>query len=195
MTACRLLAWLGIGGGLMLSACAQQPTPPAVEGDGEVNRLAAAVRLAEPGASEVVVVINDNPGVSSHAGMFAGTNLYDPAGTYRGTRPLQNRAWRGPTLRDYLAYQLRDGPAVQVFRFTLSPTDFTAIATRAGNAGWTLPLFCATSVQDILVGIGPFQQFESVWWTSPRRLGAQLGQIVHGYGMRGRCEMPDAHPC
>jgi hypothetical protein len=184
---------LAIGAGILLGACTQLPIP-----DSEPRQATypsdESVRLAEPGADEVVIVINDNGSVSSHAGLFAGQRLSDPSGTYRTTRS-EDKAWRGPTLRDYIAFQMNGGPTVRAYRFTLLQSDFAAIESRIAHAGWTMPMFCAARVRDDLAGIGPFAGLEGSRWTSPRELGAQLERIIRGPGKPGRCEMPDGRAC
>jgi hypothetical protein len=190
-----MTARLAISTGLLLSACASIPadnSEPVRVGE---DRPAATICLAEPGTNEVVVVINDNSAVASHVGLFAGASLSDPSGTYLGTRPLEDKTWKGPTLRDYLAYQMKDGPKVRSYRFTLAQPDFAAIESRLALAGWTMPLFCAASVQNHLAGIGPFNILDSVWWTSPRELDTQMQRIIQRPEQPGRCEMPDGKPC
>lgn len=189
-----MMARLALGAGVLVSACAQLPIQDAAPGHAAPDRLAESICLDEPGSNEVVIVINDNSDVASHAGLFAGPLLSDPSGTYRGTRS-EDKAWYGPTLRDYLAFQMKDGPSVRSYRFNLAQADFVNIELRVASAGWTIPLFCAASVQDYLAGIGPFKILESVWWTSPRELGVLLDSIIRGPGKPGRCEMPDGRPC
>lgn len=172
----------------LLSACADNPAthrsavPPNLE------------RLAEPGAREVVVVVNANSFAGSHAGMFAGARLYDPSGTYVGVRS-QDGAWRHPTLADYVKYHLRDGPDVRIHRFPMAQAEFDLVLTRIENAGWTMPMFCARDVQDVLAGVGRFKRLETGKWTSPVRLSERLEEIEPTNVVAGPCGTPDAQPC
>lgn len=172
----------------LVSACAQNPAP---------TRIAETLRLeglAEPGALEVVVVINANSFSGSHAGMFAGTRLYDPSGTYAGVRS-QDSAWRHPTLADYVSYHLRDGPDVRIYRFHLAQAEFDLVRTRIENAGWSMPMFCARDVQDVLAGVGRFKRLEAGKWTSPVRLGERLEEVEPTTLVSGACGAQDAQPC
>ncbi len=181
----------------LLAACAQTHAP----GQSTWTRhgvvttaLVPPAGIREPGKREVVVVINANHYGGAHAGMFAGERLYDPSGTYVGVR-AEDPAWRHPTLADYIAYQLKDGPDVRLYRFSLMADDFDAIESRIEHAGWTMPMFCASSVQSVLAGIGPFTDIESSWWTSPRQLGERLADIKPDTLVTGRCTGPDAQSC
>ncbi|HEX7971589.1 MAG TPA: hypothetical protein VF501_05160, partial [Thiobacillus sp.] len=113
------------------------------------------ISVAEPAPNEVVVVVNDNAPGGNHAGLFAGSLLIDPAGSYFGVR-RQDKAWRGPTLADYVRYQTVDGTKIRLYRFRLPPQTFDAIVQRIRDAGPTPPLFCASAVQNLLAEIPPF---------------------------------------
>lgn len=175
----------GIALALILNACTHHPTP----------LQASPTPLAdirEPGPTEVVVVINANSFAGSHAGLFAGARLYDPSGTYAGSRS-EAPGWHAPALADYLRYHLRDGPHVHLYRFRLTQSEFDAISTRISRAGWTMPMFCAAGVQDILAGIGPFKALEPSWWTSPLQLGKRLQGMAPVSVVSGECA--EAQPC
>jgi len=132
--------------------------------------------MREPGPRELVVVINGNAFKGAHAGLFAGARLYDPSGTYTRTRS-EDKAWRGPRLADYLAYQLADGPDVRMYRYTLDTFDFDLIQGRISRAGWTMPTDCGKSVRDALAGIGPFDTLKNDGWISPKRLASLLDAL------------------
>lgn len=172
----------------LLSACAQNPAPTRIA---EPPRLE---HLAEPGVREVVVVINANSFAGSHAGMFAGKLLYDPSGSYAGVRS-QDESWRHPSLADYVNYHLRDGPDVRIYRFRLTQVEFDLVRARIENAGWTMPMFCARDVQDVLAGLGRFKRLETGKWTSPIRLGESLAEIEPTTLVVGACGTPDTQPC
>jgi hypothetical protein len=153
-----------------------------------------AIRLVEPAPDEVVVVINDNALGGNHAGVFAGSLLLDPAGSYAGVRG-EDRDWPGPTLADYARYQTVDGPNIRFYRFRLSPQAFASIKQRIRDSGPTAPLFCAVTVQNLLVGVPPFDIIESTGWTSPTALGRQLDALTQGEAAAGECQKLDASPC
>lgn len=140
-------------------------------------RAEALAGIAEPGPHEVAVIINGNAYRGIHAGLFIGATLYDPSGTYVGNRS-GDRAWRRPTLVDYLDYQLADGPDVRLYRFPLNADDFTVIRARIKQAGWTMPTYCANSVRDALAGVGPFRGLAADGWISPKRLAAELDRLA-----------------
>ena len=154
----------------------------------------AAIKLADPAANEVVIVVNNNSAGGNHAGMFAGARLIDPAGSYLGVRS-GDRDWAGPSLADYVSYQMVDGKNIRVYRFALDRPELEAIETRMANAGLTAPLFCAATVQNIIAGVGPFKGLGTVWWTSPSALAGALNPVSHGPGSAGVCVMPDESPC
>ncbi len=153
-----------------------------------------AIRLAEPGPDEVVVVINDNALGGNHAGLFAGDLLLDPAGSYFGMRG-RDADWPGPTLADYARYQTTDGPDVRVYRFRLQAGAFDEIRRRIRDAGPTPPLFCASAVQNLLVGIAPFDGIGEAGFTTPTALGHRLDRLTRGSGAVGECQKLDASPC
>jgi hypothetical protein len=158
-------------------------TPPAV-----------VITLAEPAPDEVVVVINDNAFGGNHAGLFAGGLLLDPAGSYFGVRG-EDADWQGPTLTDYARYQTVDGPNIRIYRFHLQPEAFTKIEQRIRASGFTPPLFCASAVQNLLVGVPPFDTLKQTGWTSPTELGHELDGLTQGTGAAGECQKLDATPC
>jgi hypothetical protein len=154
----------------------------------------ADIRLAEPAADEVVVMINANALGGNHAGLFAGDQLIDPAGSYVGTRG-RDPDWRGPTLADYARYQTTDGLKVYFYRFRLDADAFQTLRQRMRDAGPTPPLFCAAAVQNLLVGIGPFDALSKVGFTTPTALGRRLHALIHGADAVGACQQLDASPC
>ncbi len=172
---------------------------PALQAQDAPNWLAEpfpvpAIRLAEPGPDELVVVINDNALGGNHAGLFAGTLLLDPAGSYLGMR-RRNADWTGPSLADYARYQTTDGPAVRFYRFRLRPAAFETIRRRIREADPTPPLFCASAVQNLLVGIAPFDALAETGFTTPSALGRRLDALTQGAGAVGECQKLDASPC
>lgn len=178
---------------LALAACALSPSiphsaPPSA-GDGYPERLG----IAEPGAYEVVVVINDNAKMQ-HAGMFAGATLLDPAGSYLNVRSRETD-WPGSSLHDYVRFQLEDGPEVRLYRFTLPATRFALIKTRVDDAGSTVPLFCAAKVQNILSGVEPFESLPTTWLASPVRLSRLLDAVVGPLRLAGDCQWPNGASC
>lgn len=154
----------------------------------------ATIRLAEPAPDEVVIVVNDNALGGNHAGLFAGELLIDPAGSYFGMRG-QDKQWGGPTLADYARYQTTDGPKVRFYRFRLQPHAFRTIQQRIREASPTPPLFCAVTVQNLLVGIEPFGGIEPTGFTTPSALGKRLDALINGGGTAGECQQLDASPC
>lgn len=152
------------------------------------------IRLAEPAPDEVVVVINDNALGGNHAGLFAGSLLIDPAGSYVGVRG-EDQSWQGPTLADYARYQTVDGPNIRLYRFRLQPEAFASIEQRIRASGSTAPLFCAVAVQNLLVGVPPFDTIESTGWTTPTALGRELDTLTQGEAAAGECQKLDASPC
>lgn len=152
------------------------------------------IKLAEPAPDEVVVVINDNALGGNHAGLFAGGQLLDPAGSYVGVRG-EDITWQGPTLADYARYQTVDGPNIRFYRFRLQPQAFASIEQRIRASGFTPPLFCASAVQNLLVGVPPFDALEHTGWTSPTALGRELDRLTQGSTAVGECQKLDAAPC
>ena len=152
------------------------------------------IKLAEPAADEVVVVINDNAFGGNHAGLFAGSLLIDPAGSYVGMRG-EDASWQGPTLADYARYQTVDGPNIRFYRFRLQPLSFISIEQRIRASGFTPPLFCAAAVQNLLAGVAPFDTLEHTGWTSPTELGRILDTLTQGKAAAGECQKLDATPC
>jgi hypothetical protein len=148
--------------------------------------------IAEPAANEVVVMINNNSPSGTHAGIFAGSRLNDPSGTYVGQRS-QDKSWPGPSLSDYVAFQKEDGERIQLYRFRLAPEQFKALDARMAAAGPTAPLFCAVEVNNLIAGLGPFEAIRTVGWISPAELGRQLDELAQR--QLGKCEMPGKAAC
>lgn len=152
------------------------------------------VDAAEPAPDEVVIVVNNNAGFGTHAGLFVGARLSDPAGGYVNAR--QNATgWSGPTLHDYIRFQLEDGNRVQTFRFTLAPEDIAIIDARVANAGMGKPLYCAADVRDQVAGVGPFKAMRTGEWLSPAGLAELLLPYVEGPGAVGVCAWANGVPC
>jgi hypothetical protein len=155
---------------------------------------ASSIALTEPAPDEVVVVINDNAFGGNHAGIFAGSLLFDPAGSYRNIRG-RDKDWHEPTLVDYARYQMLDGLKIRFYRFRLQSQAFSAIVQRMLTAAPTPPLFCASAVQNLLEDIPPFNAIERASWTTPTALGQLLDTLTHGAAAAGICQKPDASPC
>lgn len=186
-----LLVCLSVG--LLLAGCGHVPVAESPESTNTVD--GSTVGVVEPGRHEVVIVINDNAAfVGTHAGLFAGARLSDPAGSYV-TKRSEDPDWAGTSLTDYVRFQLKDGPWIKLYRFSLPPETFGAIASRVVNAGITMPLFCAAGVQNLVAGIGPFGEMPRVWWTSPAALARDLDPLTLGSSALGICAWPNGMPC
>jgi hypothetical protein len=177
-----------------VTACGPLPPAPAAGPDAVRPPAAPRTRLAEPAANEVVVVINNNAAGGTHSGMFAGTRLSDPSGSYVAERS-RDASWPGPSLDDYVRFQLEDGEDVRVYRFRLDQRDFARIDERLRNEGPTAPLFCAAAVQNHLAGVGPFAGIPRVWWTTPSALAERLDALALGRAQAGVCLRPAGEPC
>jgi hypothetical protein len=176
---------LGLLPALLLYACAELPADPS----GPVSRPAPDVARGE-----VAIVINGNAAGGRHAGLFAGPWLSDPSGSYLGQR-AQSTGWPGPSLADYVAFQLEDGEDVRVYRFRLSGPDYAEIERRVRGAGTTMPLFCAATVQSQIAGVGPFKDIADAFWTSPAALAEQLQRLLGRPAVAGACLRPTGKPC
>lgn len=193
MGACRLAR---VGGFILLTllaACSSLPRvpyslPPAI-GLAYPEKLG----ITEPLQGEVVIVVNNNIKMV-HAGMFVGSALLDPAGSYLQTRREQ-AGWPGTSLQDYVRFQLEDGPEVRVYRFSLAPASVIAIRTRVESAGRTAPLFCAAKVQNIISGIAPFEHVPSAWLITPATVGQHLDLLIAQDPQSGQCNWPDGSSC
>lgn len=178
---------------LMLSACSHTPKasfrPPPPLGNGYPEKI----EVRPPGPQEVVVVINDNLKML-HAGMFAAETLLDPAGSYEGVRSAEP-GWSGPSLQDYVRFQLEDGPDVKLYRFLLSPEEFAQVKARVDDAGATVPFFCAAKVQNIISGVGPFVSVPDAWLVSPGELASHLDLILDQGTPAGVCQWPNGASC
>jgi len=160
------------------------------KGDNTVH----AVNLPEPAADEVAIVINNNAGFGTHAGLFVGARLSDPAGNYWRERHGEP-GWERPTLRDYVEHQMVDGLRVQIFRFRLNPTDIRIIDTRVAHAGITVPLNCAAEVRAQVANVGAFKALNGKGWLSPSGLAEELLPLIEGPGAVGTCVWPNGRPC
>lgn len=179
-----------------LAGCSHAPVAEYPEG-GSPGRVGAemSLRIAEPGPHEVVIVVNHNAAwVGSHAGMFAGQRLVDPAGSYVAKRS-EDDGWQGTSLVDYVRFQMEDGPWIKLYRFTLSAASFAAVDSRITGAGIAMPLFCAARVQNLIAGIGPFEEVPRVWWTSPVALARNLDPLTAGPLALGVCAWPTGARC
>jgi len=152
------------------------------------------ITLAEPGPNEIVVVVNNNGFWGSHAGMFAGTRLTDPAGSYKFERS-KLPGWPHPTLADYIRFQSADGMHIESYRFILADEDFAAVQHRMTAADAAPPLYCATAVNNAIAGIGPFRSIEAAGWIVPASLAESLRPLVRNARAAGRCELPDGSAC
>jgi hypothetical protein len=170
---------------LLLCACAGLPGGP----NGPASRPAPDVPRGE-----VAIVINGNAAGGRHSGLFAGPWLSDPSGSYLGQRAESPR-WPGPSLADYVAFQLEDGDDVRVYRFQLSEADFAEVERRVRSAGTTIPLFCAATVQSQIAGVGPFKDIADTFWTSPAALAAELQKLLGRPAIAGACLRPTGKAC
>ena len=189
--ACLALACCALGG--CADPGAYRPT--------DENRLAIVtarsamkVKLAEPSTNELAIVVNNNAFGGSHAGLFIGARLSDPSGNYVSDRS-RDPAWRGPSLADYVDYQMNDGDHVLVYRFRLDPAAFATVDARVRDCGSTPPLFCAAAVQNQIAGVGPFAGVGTVGWTSPSALAQLLDGLTIGATALGSCLRPDGARC
>jgi hypothetical protein len=174
----------------LLAACADL----APINDPDPQRIERRARLADVAPDEVVIVINNNAAGGRHSGMFAGRELSDPSGSYVFQRS-GTPGWPGPTLDDYVAFQLEDGANVRVYRFRLQAPDFAAVERRIRSTGVTPPLFCAVAVQNQIAGIGPFAGIEETGWTSPSALARRLDPLVGKPVTAGACLRPSGNSC
>ena len=152
------------------------------------------VKLDEPAADEVAIVINNNAGFGTHAGMFVGEHLSDPAGNYAMARRGEP-GWERPTLRDYVEHQMVDGLRVQIFRFKLESADIKIISARVANSGITVPLNCAVEIRNEVANVGLFKALKPTGWLSPNELAEQLLPMIEGENAAGTCVWPDGRPC
>lgn len=182
---------------LILTGCAQSPMAPERPdhpfASAQQEAAAEAIKLAEPGADEVVIVINNNAAFGNHAGIFAGSRLSDPAGSYAYFRRAE-AGWQ-PRLQDYVRFQSSDGMHIRAYRFRLPAADFSAVLARLPEADQAKPLFCATAVQNSIAGIGPFAAIPPAGWTTPAKLAEQLDQLVASTSATASCELPNGAPC
>ncbi|MFY9314884.1 MAG: hypothetical protein WAO95_04915 [Burkholderiales bacterium] len=172
----------------LLAACAGLPA----DENSPVRRCSRPAPEVQRG--EVVIVVNGNAAGGRHAGLFAGPWLSDPSGSYV-TRSADSPQWPGPSLADYVAFQLEDGEDVRVYRFRLGEADFAEIERRVRSAGETMPLFCAATVQSQIVGVGPFKDIADTFWTLPRALAGQLDPLVADPKIADACLRPTGAPC
>ncbi len=177
----------------LLAACAHRQSRPETPAPAWMNGDSDRLSIADIGDHEVVVVINNNTKML-HAGLWAGGQLLDPAGSYLATRG-QDKAWPGAGLQDYVRFQLDDGPVVKLYRFTLGDGAFARIEERVAKAGGTIPPFCAAKVQGVLSGIEPFQAVADPFLVSPAGLAEALDDILLAAPTTGRCQWPNGLSC
>ncbi len=188
LRATRLAGW--VLAAALLAGCASTPWAESRQGRWPL----VPEKLPDPAPNEVVIVVNMNSAVGTHAGMFVGSLLSDPAGMYLQARS-EDRKWKRPTLSDYVRFQMEDGDRVLAFRFYLDQRDADAIAARVREHGWGMPLYCAADVQNQIAGIGPFRTIKPIGWTSPAQLGEQLHYLANGTLKLGACVWPDGKLC
>ena len=184
---------LALAGALVLSACGSSAKIPVIAAPMLGNGYPEKLALAEPGAQEVVIVINNNMKVQ-HAGMFAGPTLLDPAGRYLNVRGRQT-GWAGVSLQDYARFQLEDGPDIRLYRFTLPAARFAQVKVRVDEAGTTMPFFCAAKVQNIISGVAPFESLPDAWLVSSARLADYHDEIIVAKAGVGECRWPNGASC
>jgi RHS repeat-associated protein len=151
------------------------------------------VALPEPGERELVVIVNTN-GVG-HAGVWVGeAGLYDPAGSYASTRAAQDPDFANGSLRDYVRFQLGDGPSVRLYRFQLSDAEYDALSPIVVDQFAHSPFMCAAVCSGIIKNL---EKFDSVsgGFRSPVGLGNDLGDLTRGPGAIGVCQYADSSPC
>src|SRR5262249_9599509 len=129
------------------------------------------------------------PFVGTHAGVATAVDrgspddqvLYDPGGSYHVPDKGSGDALYGPDvdLGDYIDYQRKDGPNVDVYRVATTPEEEAEIKKRIEEHG-SSPLYCARDTSRVLDGIGPFKGLGRYW--TPRGLGRALGGIGGGSG-------------
>lgn len=187
---------LGPALALGLAACGHSPLRPRQEATSSLWEVRYQNRsyLPDPGPREVVVVVNYNSPAGNHAGLWAGEVLADPAGSYLSVRG-RDRSWPGPSLTDYVRYQMEDGNRVLSYRFTLAEEEFAALRQRLHQTGPTTPLFCGAAVQNLIAGIGPFAAVPAVWWSSPAELADHLAPLHGQPDSPGVCRWPDGEAC
>lgn len=181
---------------VVLAGCAADPVRPRDDAAYRLQEVQLNLKtfLSEPEPDEVVVVINHNAALGNHTGLWAGKLLADPAGSYLSLRS-RGPGWNGPSLSDYVRFQMEDGHRVLVYRFRLKPDEFAQVHQRVVTAGPTAPLYCAAAVQNLIAGIGPFASIRPVGWTSPADLAKELQPLWQGERPAGSCQWPDGEVC
>jgi hypothetical protein len=193
----HLATRLAAASALALAGCAHNPHPIDFDdayGGIKQEAPSAYIRLREPQAEELVVVVNNNGPFGNHAGLFLGGRLSDPAGSYKHRR-AKRMDWTHPRLADYVQFQSVDGMNIESYRFRLSPRAHAAIAARLEEADRALPLFCAAAVHNAIAGVGPFAAIPPVRWVTPATLADALAPLTLGPDARGVCELPDGSRC
>jgi hypothetical protein len=145
---------------------------------------------SSPGAHDIVVIITRDLGVGDHAALYLEHGgdpvLYDPGGSYlRDTedRPGSSAVFEGSpaNLNDYVKYQRGTGSAVELYRFTVTEEEESAIAERISPNDMTQgegeggSFNCAYHVSRALSGIGPFKDLDT--YKLPGNLAGALQSI------------------
>lgn len=177
---------------LLILAAALQACGPTTHTLVKPHSPTNAATIFEPAKREVVIVINNNSLSGTHAGIFAGSRLNDPSGSYVGKRS-EDKSWPGPSLSDYVEFQKEDGFRIELYRFQLESESFNTLDARMAAASPTPPLFCAVEVNNLIAGLEPFTTIPKAGWISPAELARQLEKLNHK--KIGKCEMPDGTPC
>nr|WP_245181237.1 hypothetical protein [Sinorhizobium mexicanum] len=146
--------------------------------------------------ADTYVISNTNPvnsvplfGSDGHTGLVIVPDdenpennfLYDPNGSYPSKEFGSDRTLWGPgaSLKDYVRYQLTDGPAVTVRRYDTNAAQEREIQERIEQIGGSpitnegLPgMGCTTGVSRAIDGVGPFGKIDETMW--PSKLDEQL---------------------
>jgi RHS repeat-associated protein len=146
----------------------------------------------------VVIVYDKGPGgitYGSHAALLIdnGGNpiLYDPAGAYGEKNHCGSgqacggfkaeRAGEGgdldADLSRYMKFHKANGSTFWVLVFKTTPQEEKQIKDRIDEVGGASPFFCATSVSDVLRGIGPFKNLKGSML--PGNLANELNNILN----------------
>ncbi|WP_322884818.1 hypothetical protein U8C32_12700 [Sinorhizobium medicae] len=107
--------------------------------------------------------------------------LWDPNGSYPSKEFGSDRTLWGPgvSLKDYVRFQKKDGPAVTVHQLDTNDEHETEIQDRVEQIGgsplteWGIPFMgCAAGVSRAINGVGPFGTVDETMW--PSKLKEQL---------------------
>ncbi|PYU36693.1 MAG: hypothetical protein DMG28_00015 [Acidobacteria bacterium] len=106
--------------------------------------------------------------------------LYDPAGSYTEKHQCGSGQACGDLDADaskFKKFHQDNGSTVKFFVFKTTPQEEKQIADRIDQIGGAAPFFCATSVSNVLSGIGPFKSLKGSMF--PGNLADQLNNILH----------------